>query len=127
VASSGVSHDASAGGRRTEAAAPPVTDPIDPNVDPIIWREAALLGAAMTPELERDRHIGVSRTACSTTGRDTRTRRRSATTSFALTEAASVKIATPVTQPAPDPRGRVSARIRGPADAGRFATSSITT
>ena len=25
--------------------APPNTDPIDPNYDPIIWREAALLGA----------------------------------------------------------------------------------
>ena len=31
--------------------APPNVDPIDPNYDPLIWREAALLGSAMTLEL----------------------------------------------------------------------------
>ena len=39
--------------------APPNADPIDPNSDPLIWREAALLGSAMTLELERDGHSGV--------------------------------------------------------------------
>ena len=40
--------------------APPNSDPISPNYDPIIWREAALLGAAMTLELERDQRPGVA-------------------------------------------------------------------
>src|SRR5919201_1277422 len=39
--------------------APPNYDPIDPNYDPIIWREAGLLGSAMTLELEHDRRTGV--------------------------------------------------------------------
>ena len=39
--------------------APPNVDPIDRNYDPLIWREAALLGSAMTLELERDHHSGV--------------------------------------------------------------------
>jgi hypothetical protein len=39
--------------------APPNSDPIHPNYDPIIWREAALLGASMTLELERDQRAGV--------------------------------------------------------------------
>ena len=39
--------------------APPVADPIDANVDPIAWREAALLGSAMTLQLERDGRTGV--------------------------------------------------------------------
>ena len=38
---------------------PPNADPIDPNSDPLIWREAALLGSAMTLELQHDRHAGV--------------------------------------------------------------------
>jgi hypothetical protein len=38
---------------------PPNADPIDPNYDPLIWREAALLGSAMGLELERDHHSGV--------------------------------------------------------------------
>jgi len=91
--------------------APPVTDPIDPNVDPIIWREAALLGSAMTLELERDRHTGVVSSSLfdyfwpgyedsAPLGHNI---------ICLLTEAASVKIATPVTQPAPDQRGRISA------------------
>jgi hypothetical protein len=91
--------------------APPVTDPIDPNVDPIIWREASLLGSAMTLELERDRHPGVVSSSLfdyywpgyedsAPLGHNI---------VCLLTEAASVKIATPVTQPAPDQRGRVNA------------------
>jgi hypothetical protein len=39
---------------------PPMSDPIDPNYDPLIWREAALLGGAMALELQRDGHRGVS-------------------------------------------------------------------
>ncbi len=39
--------------------APPNYDPIDPNYDPLIWREAGLLGSAMTFELQRDHHTGV--------------------------------------------------------------------
>ena len=39
--------------------APPNADPIDPNYDPLIWREAGLLGSAMTFELERTQHAGV--------------------------------------------------------------------
>jgi Zinc carboxypeptidase len=91
--------------------APPVTDPIDTNVDPIIWREAALLGSAMTLELEHDRRTGVV-----SSGRfdyywpgyeDSAPLGHNIV--GLLTEAASVRIATPVTQPAPDQRGRVSA------------------
>jgi hypothetical protein len=92
-------------------AAPPVTDPIDPNVDPIIWREAALLGAAMTLELERDRHTGVVSNSLfdyySPGYEDSAPLGHNVI--CLLTEAASVKIAAPVTQPAPDQRGRVSA------------------
>jgi len=91
--------------------APPVTDPIDPNVDPIIWREAALLGSAMTLELERDRRTGVVSGGLydyywpgyedsAPLGHNV---------ICLLTEAASVKIASPVTQPPPDQGGRISA------------------
>src|SRR5262249_17079439 len=38
---------------------PPITDPIDRNYDPLIWREAALLGTAMALELQRDGRTGV--------------------------------------------------------------------
>ena len=38
---------------------PPMADPIDRNYDPMIWREAALLGGAMALELQRDRRAGV--------------------------------------------------------------------
>ena len=91
--------------------APPVTDPIDPNIDPIVWREAALLGSAMTLELERDRHAGVVSNSLfdyfwpgyedsAPLGHNT---------ICLLTEAASVKIAAPVIQPPSDQRGRVNA------------------
>jgi hypothetical protein len=39
---------------------PPMADPIDPNYDPMIWREAALLGDAMALELQRDGRTGVA-------------------------------------------------------------------
>jgi zinc carboxypeptidase len=105
--------------------APPVTDPIDSNVDPIIWREAALLGSAMTLELERDRHTGVVSNSLfdyywpgyedsAPLGHNI---------VCLLTEAASVKIATPVTQPAPDQRGHVSAPHPWPG--GRWALRDI--
>ena len=38
---------------------PPNYDPIDPNQDPLIWREAALLGSAMALELESQGKSGV--------------------------------------------------------------------
>jgi hypothetical protein len=38
---------------------PPGTDPIHPNYDPMIWRTAALLGSAMALELQRDGRSGV--------------------------------------------------------------------
>jgi hypothetical protein len=90
---------------------PPVTDPINPNVDPIIWREAALLGSAMTLELERDGHTGVVSSSLfdyySPGYEDSAPLGHNVV--CLLTEAASVRIATPVTQPAPDQRGRVNA------------------
>ncbi len=39
--------------------APPNADPIDPNYDPVIWREAGLLGSAITLHLAEDRLRGV--------------------------------------------------------------------
>src|SRR5919201_1138344 len=38
---------------------PPNYEPIDPNYDPLIWREAALLGQAMALDLEQHDHSGV--------------------------------------------------------------------
>jgi hypothetical protein len=38
---------------------PPVYDPIDPNYDPLIWRQAGLLGHGMAIALERDDRSGV--------------------------------------------------------------------
>ena len=38
---------------------PPNVDPIDTNDDPLIWREAALLGGSMAFEMQRDRRQGV--------------------------------------------------------------------
>jgi hypothetical protein len=79
--------------------APPNVDPIDRNYDPLIWREAGLLGSAMTLELERDRHSGVVSNAIydyywpgyedsAPLGHNT---------VCLLTEVASVRVATPVT------------------------------
>jgi hypothetical protein len=38
---------------------PPKTDPIDPNVDPLVWRESMLLGGAMGTMLEAEGITGV--------------------------------------------------------------------
>ena len=38
---------------------PPNYEPVDPNYDPVIWRSAALLGSAMALELERNGRAGV--------------------------------------------------------------------
>ena len=86
--------------------APPNVDPIDPNYDPLIWREAGLLGSAMTLELERQGRSGVVSNAIydyywpgyedsAPLGHNT---------VCLLTEAASVKVATPVTIAAGDLR-----------------------
>ncbi len=80
---------------------PPVADPVDPNVDAMIWREAALLGSAMTLELERDGHAGVVSGSLfdyySPAYEDTAPLGHN--TVCLLTEAASVKVATPVNVP----------------------------
>ena len=39
--------------------APPNTDPIDPNADPLIWRSAALLGDAIAMQMQQERRSGV--------------------------------------------------------------------
>ena len=83
---------------------PPVADPVDPNVDPIVWREAALLGSAMTLQLERDGHAGVVSGSLfdyySPGYEDTAPLGHN--TVCLLTEAARVNVATPVDEPAPD-------------------------
>ena len=81
---------------------PPNMDPIDPNYDPLIWRTAGLLGHAMALALEEDGRTGVLQDALydyywpgyedsAPLGHNTVT---------LLTEAASVRIATPITVPA---------------------------
>ena len=50
-------HEMGSGGARMFV--PPVSDPIQRNDDPLIWREAALLGGAMALELQRDARSGV--------------------------------------------------------------------
>jgi hypothetical protein len=86
---------------------PPVGDPIDRNYDPIIWREAALLGGAMALELQRDRRAGVVSNGIydyywpgyedsAPLGHNT---------VCLLTEVANVRIATPTTVPATELRG----------------------
>ncbi len=90
---------------------PPVADPIDPNVDPVVWREAALLGSAMTLALERDRHSGVVSGSLfdyySPGYEDTAPLGHN--TVCLLTEAARVKVATPVTEPTAEDVVRVNA------------------
>ncbi len=84
--------------------APPVADPIDPNVDPVVWREAALLGSAMTLQLERDGHAGVVSGSLfdyySPGYEDTAPLGHN--TVCLLTEAARVKVATPIDEPPAD-------------------------
>jgi len=81
---------------------PPNTDPIDRNYDPLMWRTAGLLGHAMALALEEDGRSGVLQNALydyywpgyedsAPLGHNTVT---------LLTEAASVRIATPITVPA---------------------------
>jgi hypothetical protein len=78
---------------------PPNMDPIDPNYDPLMWRTAGLLGHAMALALEEDGRTGVLQNALydyywpgyedsAPLGHNTVT---------LLTEAASVRIATPIT------------------------------
>jgi len=82
---------------------PPNSDPIDRNYDPLIWRTAGLLGHAMALSLEQDGHSGVLQNALydyywpgyedsAPLGHNTVT---------ILTEAASVRIASPI-KVAPD-------------------------
>ena len=88
---------------------PPTDDPIDPNYNPLIWREAALLGGAMALELQRDGRSGVLTNGMydyywpgyedsAPLGHNT---------VCLLTEVASVKIATPVTLSLADLRAGV--------------------
>jgi len=90
---------------------PPVADPIDPNVDAIAWREATLLGSAMTLELERDQHAGVVSGSLfdyySPGYEDTAPLGHN--TVCLLTEAAGVKVATPVNEPKSDEVAHVAA------------------
>lgn len=78
---------------------PPNADPIDANYDPLIWRTAGLLGHAMALTLEEDGRQGVVQNALydyywpgyedsAPIGHNTVT---------ILTEAASVRVATPIT------------------------------
>jgi hypothetical protein len=89
--------------------APPNSDPIHPNYDPIIWREAALLGAAMTLELERDQRAGVASSSpfdyywpgyedSVPLGHNT---------VCLLTEAASARVASTVAETKADPYGQI--------------------
>src|SRR5439155_392922 len=78
---------------------PPNVDPIDPNYDPLIWREAGLLGGAMSLELERDRRSGVVSSALYDyywPGYEDSAPLGHNTVGL-LTEAANVRVATPVT------------------------------
>jgi Zinc carboxypeptidase len=86
---------------------PPNNDPIDPNYDPLIWRTAGLLGGAMSFELQRQGRRGVLSSGIydyfwpgyedsAPLGHNT---------VCLLTEAASARLASPVTVPAADLRG----------------------
>jgi len=88
---------------------PPVADPIDANVDPIAWREAALLGSAMTLQLERDGRVGVvsgSLFDYYAPGYED-TAPLGHNTVCLLTEAARVKVATAIDEPLPDRDERI--------------------
>ena len=102
-------HQMTAGGARFFT--PPVADPIDPNVDPVAWREASLLGSAMTLQLERDQHAGVVSNSLfdyySPGYEDTAPLGHN--TVCLLTEAAGVKVATPINEPKSDAVAHVNA------------------
>ncbi len=87
--------------------APPNYDPIDPNYDPIIWREAGLLGSAMTLALEHDGHTGVVSNAMYDyfwPGYEDSVPLGHNTVCL-LTEVASARVASPITVPAGELRG----------------------
>ncbi len=82
--------------------APPNADPVAPNSDPVLWREAGLLGSAITLELSQEGRTGVASNAIydyywpgyedsAPLGHNT---------VCLLTEAASVRVASPVDVPA---------------------------
>lgn len=88
---------------------PPNVDPIDTNYDPLIWREAALLGGSMAFEMQRDHRQGVVTNAMfdyfwpgyedsAPLGHNT---------VCLLTEAAQVAVASPITVAPGDLRGAV--------------------
>jgi Zinc carboxypeptidase len=96
------------GGSGPRMFVPPVLDPIDRNYDPLIWREAALLGGAMALDLQRDGRAGVVSSAIydyywpgyedsAPLGHNT---------VCLLTEVAGVKIATPTDVPVTELRGQ---------------------
>ncbi len=118
---------------------PPNLDPIDRNYDPLIWRTAGLLGHAMALALEEDGRSGVLQNALYDyywPGYEDSAPLGHNTVSL-LTEAASVRIASPITvrRGSTDRRTRLSRitsrqrrfPIRGPAARGRCATSWTTT
>ena len=81
---------------------PPNLDPIDRNYDPLIWRTAGLLGHAMALALEEDGRSGVLQNALYDyywPGYEDSAPLGHNTVSL-LTEAASVRIASPITVPA---------------------------
>ncbi|MDQ3811802.1 MAG: M14 family metallopeptidase [Chloroflexota bacterium] len=86
---------------------PPFVDPINPNVDPLIVRQIAHIGAEMALALEERGKRGVADGVIYDLwwhggARSTPTRHNMA---GVLTEAASVKIATPITQDSTDLKG----------------------
>ena len=95
---------------------PPVADPIDPNIDAMVWREAALLGSAMTLELESDQHAGVVSNSLfdyySPAYEDSAPLGHN--TIGLLTEAARVKVATPVDEPKSVTSARDVPRVNAP-------------
>jgi hypothetical protein len=108
--------------------APPVADPIDPNVDAIAWREAALLGSAMTLQLERDGRAGIVSGSLfdyySPGYEDTAPLGHN--TVCLLTEAARVKVATPVDEPVPNRDERIPhVGNPHPWNGGRWSLSDI--
>jgi len=87
--------------------APPNYDPIDPNYDALIWREAGLLGSAMTMALEKDGRTGVLSNGMYDyywPGYEDSVPLGHNTVCL-LTEVASVRVATPITVAPSDLRG----------------------
>ena len=102
-------HQMDAGGPRFFT--PPVADPIDPDIDAMVWREAALLGSAMALGLEGDQHAGVVSNSLFdyySPGYEDSAPLGHNTVGL-LTEAARVKVATPIDEPRADAAARISA------------------